>query len=1412
MEFLFHDGARETEHVLTVTDPTAQISDLAEALGQNPAALVIDGRLVAGSVGLQASGLVTGSTVEPAPAVAHTRPERPPLEARVVAGLDAGARVPLLQGETSIGRETVPHGIRIDHPSVSRQHGVVTVPEAGPATVADAGSRNGVDVNGVLITKATTVAEHDVIGVGGGALVRVVTPPDDRRRARVDTVHGVRHGWLVPFPRQAREALPAPVPLEPPTPPERPGRSPFLFTSLLAPIGLAVVTVWLFRDPRFAAFAVLTPIAYLASTLEERLRGRGGRRTGKLGYRTALQAFEAAVEREHRAELVRRRTEGLDPAEVAFRAQMPGACLWERRATSDDFLKLAVGMGDQPWQPQLSGDRSRQDAMPDEAAEVLARFGELPRVPVVVDLGAHRVLGVEGQRDAALAAVRMLLCQAAVAAGPADMAVAVFSNSAWSARWEWAKWLPHLFDRAQGTTRMVAVGRAESDTLAAEFLANHPFPEAEQGVLLVVVDGAGLLEGRNCPLRDLLTQRTGATRAIILADPLPALCQVALTVKASGSGELRYAASGERHGNMLVAGVSEERARATARALARFEDPEIALAGAGLPEQTPLLPLLDLPDLKTEALAERWRAGARTLRARAVLGVTDGGRYEVDLDDDGPHALIAGTTGSGKSELLRTLIAALATGNDPDHLVFVLIDYKGGGALDECARLPHVVGLVTDLDEQLSMRALRCLEAELRHRERMLRAAGLSDFRSYQQLRDNTRPDLEAMPRMVVVIDEFATLVKALPTFVDALVDVAQRGRTLGVHLVMATQRPAGSVSDAIKANVKLRIALRLETAEDSRDVLDSPAAATIGPRQWGRAFRRVSNGEVEAVQTALATTVTATGAVHERLRLAPFGFGRGVPDQPRAEKPLAETDRTDLQRLVDLACDTFAAGGHAVPRTPWPDPLPHRLPLGELPVHAETGLQTLTTALPAFVLADDPDHQRQLPLGWDPDAGNLLVFGAVGSGTTTTLATLVLAWTRVLSPDRLHVHVLDHGAGDLAPLSQLPHTGGYVRSSDRERMIRLIGLLTKELEHRKAGGGTGFPRWLVVVDGLGALLTGGDDQVLDGLMTRLAQVYAEGPAVGIALVGTVDRAGGIPGNWLARTAQKLVLRLADPSDYSAFNIPVREVPAGSPGCGLVAATRQVVQVAAPGADLARDVAEICHAWPGTYEVPTIGALPPIVPLATLEATPRATTHPWTIPIGVAQETLAPVHLAIHEHDHVLIAGPRRSGRSTLLATVATGLLKAVDAPIFAYAPRNSPIRQLPPPVRLVADISELAALVEENERPPAVLIDDADAFEDFSGLFVALTTHQDPGIHVIAVARNEGEVRSGMHWLANVRRSRSGVLLMPDMLDGELLGTNLPRRPALAMRPGRGYLVTDGSFNAIQGAVPEAALPEERS
>jgi S-DNA-T family DNA segregation ATPase FtsK/SpoIIIE len=271
-----------------------------------------------------------------------------------------------------------------------------------------------------------------------------------------------------------------------------------------------------------------------------------------------------------------------------------------------------------------------------------------------------------------------------------------------------------------------------------------------------------------------------------------------------------------------------------ARSLAPVRDVSGDDEAATLPDACRLLDVLGLEPPSAEAIMARWQASGRS--ALAVIGACYDGPFGIDLRADGPHALIAGTTGAGKSELLQTMIASLACVNRPDAMTFVLVDYKGGSAFRDCVHLPHVTGMVTDLDAHLTQRALTSLSAELTRRERILAAAGAKDLEDYTAL---TEPRRDALPRLVIVIDEFASLVRDLPDFVAGLVGIAQRGRSLGIHLILATQRPSGVVSADIRANTSLRIALRVTDAAESADVIDAADAAHIPRATPGRAYRR---------------------------------------------------------------------------------------------------------------------------------------------------------------------------------------------------------------------------------------------------------------------------------------------------------------------------------------------------------------------------------------------------------------------------------------------------------------------------------------------------------------------------------------------------------------------------------------------
>ena len=443
-----------------------------------------------------------------------------------------------------------------------------------------------------------------------------------------------------------------------------------------------------------------------------------------------------------------------------------------------------------------------------------------------------------------------------------------------------------------------------------------------------------------------------------------------------------------------MAGVSGATARACALALARFEDADLQLAGGALPGYVSLFSLLSVAAADGAELRERWRSSGRQTTLAATFALSEDGPLAIDLVADGPHGLIAGTTGAGKSELLRSLVAALAAEHPPSRVNFVLVDYKGGSAFAECAELPHTVGMVTDLDEHLGERALLSLEAELRYRERVLREHRASDLIEHDRLVADGRA--EPLPRLLVIIDEFATLAAELPDFVPSLVGIAQRGRSLGVHMILATQRPSGAVNENIRANTNLRVCLRVQTPQDSTDVIDSPAAAKIPRTQPGRAQVRLGPSELIPVQTALVTGTTASGP-SAAVAMQPFVLGEHGPRN--GDDQATEGTRSDLQRLVAAAND--ACAGAEPPRRPWLAPLPGEVDLERLlelgpprPLGGERGLSV------PLALADDPEAQAQYPVGWNLSAGNLLMYGIGGSGTTTALGTVALALADTTDPD----------------------------------------------------------------------------------------------------------------------------------------------------------------------------------------------------------------------------------------------------------------------------------------------------------------------------------------------------------------------------------------------------------------------------
>ncbi|MET9967630.1 FtsK/SpoIIIE domain-containing protein, partial [Streptomyces sp. NPDC006356] len=1175
------------------------------------------------------------------------------------------------------------------------------------------------------------------------------------------------------------------------------------------------------------------------------------------------------------AELRLLRRAAPSPGAVLSLATGPRAGLWERRRGDQDHLLVRVGTG--PTEGSLSA------WVPTDK-------------PVTLPLGDLGVIGVAGPGDAARASGRWMVAQLAALHSPLDLRVYVLTAKGAQHSWDWLRWLPHARPVGGADTNTTVgtdagtVGRRIGELLGFlherqrdQEIGGNPDVSAAPDIV-VVCDGVRhllsfpgmvmlLREGPAVGIRLLCLDMDerflpAECRAIVVAEPAgPQLrdpWRAATTAAAQRPAydtrsvlRLRVETAHEpRERDVRPDFVSPAWCERLARSLAPLRDVGGGTASSALPTRTRLLDVLDLEPPTAQAVAERWTSG--TPSTFAVIGETYDGLFGIDLRRDGPHALIAGTTGSGKSELLQTVIASLAVANSPEHLTFVLVDYKGGSAFRSCDHLPHTVGMVTDLDPYLVQRVLDSFTAELRRREHLLAAAGAKDIEDYHDLRRRDSGDLDPLPRLVIVIDEIASMVRDLPDFISGVINVAQRGRSLGVHLVLATQRPSGVVSAEIRANTNLRIALRVTDGAESHDIVDSPEAGRIPKSTPGRGYARLGHSTLIPFQAGRVGGRRAgtAGSAPSTPWVAPLTWsdlGRTAMEPPRTVPDREEDLITDLDALVRAVRDAHTALGLPRQHSPWLPPLPELLLLDETgPAGTEetrTGPGALTPV--AFGVEDLPAEQRRRPVRVDfARFGHLLIGGAPRSGRSQVLRTIAGALARAHSCADVHLYGIDCGHNGLAALAGLPHCGALVTRRETERGARLMSRLTDELRRRqdvlagqgfvgiaeqRAGAEPGrrLPYLVVLIDGWEGWLPTFGEYDFGGLTDAVYALMREGAGVGIHLVITGDRQllGGRIGSL---TEDKYGLRLMDRSDYALIGVRARDVPVEMPAGRALRAEHgtevQFALLAEEATDLAQTEALAAigaAAVARDTDVPRelrpfrVDALPGRISFEDawqLRDPESARSRLWALAgVGGDEITAYGPDLASGVPAFV-IAGPPKSGRSTALWNVARScLLQGVR--LVVAAPRPSPLRDLAGAAGVLAVFTGTDDLPEDEfdravesataESPIVVVIDDAEALRHCdadASLKRLVQRGAEQGLGLV-LGGDEEDLCSGFSgWQVDARKARRGLLLSPQTsVSGELLGLRIPRSAVgYPVQPGKGLLhLGDGRLLSV--LVPSA-------
>ena len=941
------------------------------------------------------------------------------------------------------------------------------------------------------------------------------------------------------------------------------------------------------------------------------------------------------------------------PAAAASMAGQPSR-RWERRPGDTDFLVLRVGLGEVPLDrpATLLVDADDPLTMHDPvclaaAQGLAATYAVLADQPICLPLDGA-VLSVIGSADRGRGVVRALLAQLIWAHSPREVAVVVCGIDE-PGDWEWLKWLPHNLSAHQRDgplmARLIASTAAQALDLVTGEISDavaNPMGVARRTVVVIdqLTDRSGSTEG--------IAALTSAARAIgasqihLLRDRDKEPDRVDIRISAAdavgadarddvGARDLVEFGTARRSWCRLdeldVGG-----ALLLAKAFAPFRADEDDRQQPGSGQQ--LADPLRFGDVGAIDPALSWRRRAAGDLLRVPIGTTiDGTALVLDLKESarggmGPHGLVVGATGSGKSELLRTLVTALAIAHPPQTLSLLLADFKGGATFSGLARLPHVAGMITNLEADLSLvdRFRDALGGEVQRRQEMLAAAGkLVSLESYLELR-RRRPELEAMPHLLVIVDEFSELLGARPDLADLFVTIGRIGRSIGIHLLLATQRLDTGRIRGLESHLSYRICLRTFSESESREAIGSPDAYHL-PAEPGWGYLRADSPQqhlFRAVTVSRPYRPVEPNPISAGTPILPFGGFNGtaarittlhldqlVPTPTRLRGGTTGTaerrrDRTVLDIAVARLTTLFPHSPMGEPaRRIWLDPLPRRLTLADLgsssasqpaggpsdhphqpPGTAGVEQVAVDFSRPERVVAtiglvDIPERQRQELLEWDfaDGSGNLLIVGTGRSGKSTAARTLLLSLALRYPPVDVQVICVDFGGETLVPFGELPHVAAVATRSDPELISRVfartLGLITERevmfRRHRfESVAALRRARALGDID-----ITAAGDIVLifdgyaggaesDGVPDgAFEEILRRGTSVGIHTVLTVSSPSQLRTRLVGAFDGRIELRLSDSFDSAIDRQLAKSLPTDVPGRALVAG-RHFAQLALP--------------------------------------------------------------------------------------------------------------------------------------------------------------------------------------------------------------------------------------------------------
>lgn len=1005
-----------------------------------------------------------------------------------------------------------------------------------------------------------------------------------------------------------------------------------------------------------------------------------------------------------------------------------GSRVWERRAGDADFAQVRIGLGSQELAtPLIAPETAPVDELEPLAAgamqQFLATHSTLDGLPMAVSLRAFYHLTISGHAESARSAARAMVGGLASLHSPEDLVIAVATGTEAAPQWEWAKWLPHAqapgpADGA-GSRRLITTSLPALEDLLAGRLEGRPRfqpggqPLVEQPHVVVVLDGESV------PPMSVLASAEGL-QGVTVIEVVP--------------GEVTGARGGlsvvvqpktlqlESGQGLVYDGVPDLLSYEAAEALARQLAPLHMATGGD--DDEPLLAnleftdLLNLGDAASIEVSRTWRPRSQAERLRVPIGVgEDGSPVMLDLKEAaqegmGPHGLCVGATGSGKSELLRTLVLGLAVTHTSETLNFVLADFKGGATFAGMAQMPHVAAVITNLADDLTLvdRMGDSIRGELNRRQEMLRDAGnYANIHDYEKARAAGAP-LQPIPSLVLVIDEFSELLTAKPDFIEMFVQIGRIGRSLGVHLLLASQRLEEGRLRGLETYLSYRVGLRTFSAAESRAAIGVPDAYHL-PNVPGSGLLKFGTEEMVRFKAAYVSGVYRSGAHRAAAPGAPLPVDRrpvpftAAPVAVRYVQPAAQAvgvpeQRSEDDALADTVLDVIVRrleGRGASAHQVWLPPLDNPPSMDELlpglsPVQGrgltQPGFEGAGRLVAPIGVIDKPFEQRRDTLYRDFSgaAGHMQITGGPQSGKSTMLRTIIAGFALTHTPAEVQFYGLDFGGGGMSSIAGLPHVGGVASRLDPERVRRTVaevyGIMARREEYFRSAGIDSIATFrrlrargdisvtdqpwgdvFLVIDGWGNFRAD-----YEGLEDAVTDIAARGLGYGIHLIITASRSMEVRASLKDQLMNRLELRLGDVMDSELDRKVAANVPAGVPGRGLTP-ERLHFMAAVPridginsDSDLSEATAamnqEVARHWTAA-PAPAVRLLPRELPASELPAGYAVPER--GIAFGIDENNLEPVYLNFEQDPFFLAFGESESGKSNLLRLIIKQLTERYE-------------------------------------------------------------------------------------------------------------------------------------------------------